>query len=56
MLQVVIVLEDHVLIVVGLIKRLLNNPAHAQFLIHTDHHHAVDKKGFNLALLLKRVK
>ncbi|XP_065899328.1 meiosis inhibitor protein 1-like isoform X2 [Dysidea avara] len=40
--------------VLGLIKRLLNNSTHAQFLIQADHH-AGDKKGFNLALLLKRV-
>ena len=40
--------------VVGLIKRLLSNSAHAQFLIQADQ--VGDKKGFNLALLLKRVR
>lgn len=38
----------------GLIKRLLSNSTHAQFLVQSDHL-ANDKKGLNLALLLKRV-
>ena len=39
---------------IGFIKRLLSNSTHAQFLIQADHL-ANDKKGLNLALLLKRV-
>jgi len=38
----------------GLIKRLLSNSTHAQFLVQADHV-ANDKKGLNLAVLLKRV-
>ena len=39
---------------IGLIKRLLSNSTHAQFLVQADHLGS-DKKGLNLALLLKRV-
>ena len=38
----------------GLIKRLLSNSTHVQFLVQADHV-ANDKKGLNLAVLLKRV-
>ena len=38
----------------GLIKRLLSNSTHAEFLVQADHV-ANEKKGLNLALLLKRV-
>ena len=38
----------------GLIKRLLSNSTYVQFLVQADHV-ANDKKGLNLAVLLKRV-
>ena len=41
-------------IYIGLIKRLLGNSTHVQFLVQADHV-TNDKKGLNLASLLKRV-
>ena len=41
-------------VLTGLIKRLLSNSTHAQFLMQADHL-ANDKKGLNLASLLKKV-